>query len=159
FAPVQNLGLVVVWDDGDSGHSDEHAPFPHVRVQAAGITDCPAAAFRPLRADTRSSLDLSCEVGCAALLRRLDVRTPYLGMEGLDLTHGNDGSYVAHGFDAENPDAPMYTGVEYSAAIDAQQSVYATQHALARGDHGTFAGRRHRRASLKLRCPRRRRTR
>ncbi len=31
FAPVQNLGLVVVWDDGDSGHSDEHAPFPHVR--------------------------------------------------------------------------------------------------------------------------------
>ncbi|MGW5171622.1 hypothetical protein ACWEQ1_30105 [Streptomyces nodosus] len=81
-------------------------------IQAAGITDCPAAAFRPLRADTRSSLDLSCEVGCAALLRRLDVRTPYLGMEGLDLTHGNDGSYVAHGFDAENPDAPMYTGVE-----------------------------------------------
>ncbi|MFJ2019826.1 primosomal protein N' [Streptomyces nodosus] len=31
FAPVQNLGLVVVWDDGDGGHSDEHAPFPHVR--------------------------------------------------------------------------------------------------------------------------------
>ncbi|GHE54155.1 MULTISPECIES: primosomal protein N' [Streptomyces] len=31
FAPVRNLGLVVVWDDGDSGHSDDHAPFPHVR--------------------------------------------------------------------------------------------------------------------------------
>ncbi|OAR27389.1 primosome assembly protein PriA [Streptomyces sp. ERV7] len=31
FAPVERLGLVVVWEDGDSSHSDDHAPFPHVR--------------------------------------------------------------------------------------------------------------------------------
>ncbi|MFD9906517.1 primosomal protein N' [Streptomyces sp. NPDC059063] len=31
FAPVRNLGLVVVWDDGDGSHGDENAPFPHVR--------------------------------------------------------------------------------------------------------------------------------
>ncbi|WP_428955984.1 primosomal protein N' [Streptomyces sp. cg35] len=31
FAPVRDPGLVVVWDDGDSHHSDDHAPFPHVR--------------------------------------------------------------------------------------------------------------------------------
>ncbi|WP_435298300.1 primosomal protein N' [Streptomyces sp. Tue6028] len=31
FAPVRDLGLVVVWDDGDAGHSDDNAPFPHVR--------------------------------------------------------------------------------------------------------------------------------
>ncbi|MFE1290846.1 primosomal protein N' [Streptomyces sp. NPDC058751] len=31
FAPVRNLGLVVVWDDGDDGHGDDNAPFPHVR--------------------------------------------------------------------------------------------------------------------------------
>ncbi|THA58735.1 primosomal protein N' [Streptomyces sp. A1136] len=31
FAPVRDLGLVAVWDDGDSSHSDDHAPFPHVR--------------------------------------------------------------------------------------------------------------------------------
>ncbi|EFG05780.1 primosome assembly protein PriA [Streptomyces clavuligerus] len=31
FAPVHHPGLVVVWDDGDSSHSDENAPFPHVR--------------------------------------------------------------------------------------------------------------------------------
>ncbi|WP_240139945.1 primosomal protein N' [Streptomyces sp. MUM 178J] len=31
FAPVRDLGLVAVWDDGDSSHSDENAPFPHVR--------------------------------------------------------------------------------------------------------------------------------
>ncbi|MFS0696862.1 primosomal protein N' [Streptomyces nitrosporeus] len=31
FAPVTGLGLVAVWDDGDSSHSDDNAPFPHVR--------------------------------------------------------------------------------------------------------------------------------
>lgn len=31
FAPVRDLGLVVVWDDGDAAHSDDRAPFPHVR--------------------------------------------------------------------------------------------------------------------------------
>lgn len=31
FAPVHNLGLVVIWDDGDASHSDDNAPFPHVR--------------------------------------------------------------------------------------------------------------------------------
>lgn len=28
FAPVADLGLVAVWDDGDSSHSDDNAPFP-----------------------------------------------------------------------------------------------------------------------------------
>ncbi|MEV2253652.1 primosomal protein N' [Streptomyces sp. NPDC050147] len=31
FAPVRDLGLVVIWDDGDASHSDDNAPFPHVR--------------------------------------------------------------------------------------------------------------------------------
>ncbi|MFE0106003.1 primosomal protein N' [Streptomyces sp. NPDC059009] len=31
FAPVRDLGLVVVWDDGDAHHGDDRAPFPHVR--------------------------------------------------------------------------------------------------------------------------------
>lgn len=31
FAPVADLGLVALWDDGDSSHSDDNAPFPHVR--------------------------------------------------------------------------------------------------------------------------------
>ncbi|MFD7067455.1 primosomal protein N' [Streptomyces sp. NPDC059913] len=31
FAPVADLGLVAVWDDGDASHSDDNAPFPHVR--------------------------------------------------------------------------------------------------------------------------------
>ncbi|MDQ8703250.1 primosomal protein N' [Streptomyces sp. LHD-70] len=31
FAPVQNLGLVAIWDDGDGSHSEPHAPQPHAR--------------------------------------------------------------------------------------------------------------------------------
>jgi primosomal protein N' (replication factor Y) len=31
FAPVHDLGLVAVWDDGDDLHSEPHAPYPHVR--------------------------------------------------------------------------------------------------------------------------------
>ncbi|MGW0496153.1 primosomal protein N' [Streptomyces sp. NPDC003007] len=31
FAPVQDLGLVALWDDGDDSHSEQHAPQPHAR--------------------------------------------------------------------------------------------------------------------------------
>ncbi|MFJ6699735.1 primosomal protein N' [Streptomyces sp. NPDC091272] len=31
FAPVHDLGLVVLWDDGDSNLSEQHAPLPHAR--------------------------------------------------------------------------------------------------------------------------------
>ncbi|MFF3335760.1 primosomal protein N' [Streptomyces sp. NPDC002888] len=31
FAPVRDLGLVVLWDDGDDSHSEQHAPQPHAR--------------------------------------------------------------------------------------------------------------------------------
>ncbi|MCM3926247.1 primosomal protein N', partial [Frankia sp. AiPs1] len=31
FAPVANLGLLVVWDDGDELHAEPLAPYPHTR--------------------------------------------------------------------------------------------------------------------------------
>jgi primosomal protein N' (replication factor Y) (superfamily II helicase) len=31
FAPVRELGLVAIWDDGDDSHSEQHAPQPHAR--------------------------------------------------------------------------------------------------------------------------------
>ena len=31
FAPVSDLGLVVLWDDGDDLHTDPHAPYPSAR--------------------------------------------------------------------------------------------------------------------------------
>lgn len=35
FAPVSDLGLVVLWDDGDDVHADPHAPYPHARTVLA----------------------------------------------------------------------------------------------------------------------------
>lgn len=34
FAPVHNLGLVVVWDDGDDALAEVRAPYPHAREVA-----------------------------------------------------------------------------------------------------------------------------
>ncbi|MFI0407115.1 primosomal protein N' [Actinomadura sp. 3N508] len=31
FAPVADLGLAVLWDDGDDVHAEPHAPYPHAR--------------------------------------------------------------------------------------------------------------------------------
>ncbi len=31
FAPVRDLGLVVIWDDGDDLHAEPRAPYPHLR--------------------------------------------------------------------------------------------------------------------------------
>ncbi len=31
FAPVADLGLVVLWDDGDDSHAEPRAPYPHAR--------------------------------------------------------------------------------------------------------------------------------
>jgi primosomal protein N' (replication factor Y) len=31
FAPVRDLGLVILWDDGDDVHAEPHAPYPHAR--------------------------------------------------------------------------------------------------------------------------------
>jgi primosomal protein N' (replication factor Y) (superfamily II helicase) len=46
FAPVTELGLVVVWDDGDDLHAEPRAPYPHVReVLALRAHRCGAAAL------------------------------------------------------------------------------------------------------------------
>ncbi len=31
FAPVDRLGLVAIWDDGDDLHAEPRAPYPHAR--------------------------------------------------------------------------------------------------------------------------------
>ncbi|MDS1269454.1 primosomal protein N' [Lipingzhangella sp. LS1_29] len=35
FAPVHDLGLVVLWDDGSDVHCEPHAPYPHARTVLA----------------------------------------------------------------------------------------------------------------------------
>ena len=31
FAPVADLGLLAIWDDGDDLHAEPRAPYPHAR--------------------------------------------------------------------------------------------------------------------------------
>jgi primosomal protein N' (replication factor Y) len=43
FAPVRDLGLVVLWDDGDDLHAEPRAPYPHARevlVMRAAREEC-----------------------------------------------------------------------------------------------------------------------
>ncbi|ADD42242.1 primosomal protein N' [Stackebrandtia nassauensis] len=45
FAPVPNLGLVAIWDDGDDSHAEPHAPYPHARevlLTRSAHSDCAA---------------------------------------------------------------------------------------------------------------------
>ena len=59
FAPVHDLGLVLVWDDGDDLHAEPRAPYPHVRevlLLRAHLTG--AAAFVAGRAVTAESARL-----------------------------------------------------------------------------------------------------
>ena len=45
FAPVADLGLVVVWDDGDDLHAEPRSPYPHVREVLALRAHQAGAAF------------------------------------------------------------------------------------------------------------------
>ncbi len=45
LAPVRDLGLVVVWDDGDDLHAEPRAPYPHVREVLALRAHLTGAAF------------------------------------------------------------------------------------------------------------------
>jgi primosomal protein N' (replication factor Y) len=45
FAPVRDLGLVMIWDDGDDLHAEPRAPYPHTRevlLERAEIEGCAA---------------------------------------------------------------------------------------------------------------------
>jgi primosomal protein N' (replication factor Y) len=57
FAPVRDLGLVAIWDDGDDLHAEPRAPYPHVRevlllrAQRAGTAAIVGAHARSVEAE------------------------------------------------------------------------------------------------------------
>ena len=58
FAPVHDLGLVAIWDDGDDLHDEPRAPYPHARevlLMRAQDTGCARPACRRMRAVSRPS--------------------------------------------------------------------------------------------------------
>ncbi|MDO9400742.1 MAG: primosomal protein N' [Polaromonas sp.] len=53
FAPVHDLGLVAIWDDGDDLHAEPRAPYPHVReVLLTRAADAGCAALLAAHART-----------------------------------------------------------------------------------------------------------
>ena len=44
YAPVHDLGLVALWDDGDDLLSEQRAPYPHARDVLALRADRPSCA-------------------------------------------------------------------------------------------------------------------
>jgi primosomal protein N' (replication factor Y) (superfamily II helicase) len=52
FAPVADLGLVAIWDDGDDLHAEPHAPYPHTRdllLLRASLAGAAALVGGPVR--------------------------------------------------------------------------------------------------------------
>jgi len=45
FAPVRDLGVAVIWDDGDDLHAEPRAPYPHVRTILGLRSRIEGAAF------------------------------------------------------------------------------------------------------------------
>ena len=65
FAPVRDLGLVAIWDDGDDLHDEPRAPYPHARevlLMRAQETGCGRAA-RGTRAQRRGGVPPSHRLG------------------------------------------------------------------------------------------------
>ncbi len=101
FAPVRDLGLAAVWDDGDSSHAEPHAPQPHARdvlllraadegagfllggpsvtVEAAQLVDSRwAAPLTAAREQVRNAAPLVRTVGDQDLARDAAARTARL---------------------------------------------------------------------------------
>lgn len=76
FAPVADLGLAIIWDDGDPSHSDPHAPYPHARevlVLRSHLSGCGlliAGRSRSCEAQRLVERGWAAEVGSAGALRR-----------------------------------------------------------------------------------------
>ncbi len=84
FAPVQDIGLVVIWDDGDDLHAEPRAPYPHARdvlltrAQRAGAAALVAGYARTTEAQLLLETGWAREVAAdrATLRRRMPVITP-----------------------------------------------------------------------------------
>lgn len=81
WAPVHDLGLVAIWDDGDDLYAEPRAPYPHarevllLRAEAEGAAAVLAAYGRSVEADrlVRTGWARSIGVSREALRRRLTV--------------------------------------------------------------------------------------
>ncbi|MDN4175672.1 primosomal protein N', partial [Nocardioides sp. SOB77] len=91
FAPVHDLGLVVVWDDGDDLHAEPRAPYPHtretllLRAGREGAAALVAGFARSVEAEYLLRTDWARELAAPRAVVRERVRTVVAGASDLDL--------------------------------------------------------------------------
>ena len=91
FAPVQDLGLVAIWDDGDDLHDEPRAPYPHARevlLLRAQETRCAtllAAHARSVEAEYLLRTDWAEEIVAPREVVRRRISVGLTGDSDLDL--------------------------------------------------------------------------
>jgi len=98
FAPVENLGLVAIWDDGDDLYAEPRAPYPHAlqvlltRSQLAGAGALVAATARSAEAQLLIETRWAQEVAAPREVVRL--RAPAVAPAGDDADRERDPAAV-----------------------------------------------------------------
>ncbi len=94
FAPVADLGLVVIWDDGDDLHAEPRAPYPHARdvlVQRAHQSNAAAllGGFAP-SVDAQAFVERGWARSLAATRGTVHATAPRVEVAGSDFALGRD---------------------------------------------------------------------
>ena len=91
FAPVRDLGLVAIWDDGDDLHDEPRAPYPHarevllMRAQETGCAAVLAAHARSVEAEYLLRTGWATEVAAPRELVRERISVGLTGDSDRDL--------------------------------------------------------------------------
>ena len=91
FAPVRDLGLVAIWDDGDDLHDEPRAPYPHarevllMRAQETGCAAVLAAHARSVEAEYLLRTGWATEVAASRELVRERISVGLTGDSDRDL--------------------------------------------------------------------------
>jgi primosomal protein N' (replication factor Y) len=88
FAPVRDLGLVVLWDDGDDSLADPHAPYWHAREVLVMRSAQTGAAF--VLGSTSRSVEAQALVGVGWAREVTVPRTDYRRRRPRVVTSGSD---------------------------------------------------------------------
>ncbi|MDQ3735133.1 MAG: primosomal protein N' [Actinomycetota bacterium] len=94
FAPVADLGLVAIWDDGDDLHAEPRAPYPHARevlLLRAHLENC-AALIAGWSCSTEGALLVESGWAHAITAEREEVRqsAPRIQAAGNDIEQSRD---------------------------------------------------------------------
>ena len=94
FAPVADLGLVAIWDDGDDLHAEQRAPYPHARevvLLRAHLENCAALVAGWARtAEGQLLIDSGWAHEIAARRDEVRVAAPRIQASGDDVEQSRD---------------------------------------------------------------------